>query len=235
MEDAVNLNTKTRDQKSDIWLLERKMRITASECYTLFTALKNPNTVWPSKIRSYYKTKPNCKNFEIGHREERNAIKLYESKTKRKVSKLGLLVHPTCPWIGCSPDGFVLESKTLVEDKTLINDDNKDFKVALKSVKYLKVNTGCYVLREKHKIYGQCQINMHFLSAVKTDLVIHNYKSNEIKIIIVNYDKEFVCQLLNSLEFIYTHYALPFIFKNFTTASDKQKYSVLVDEVTKSM
>lgn len=200
------------------------MRITASECYKLYTAHKNLSTVWPSKIETYYRTKPDLKNFKIGRREEGNAIYLYENITQSKVTKVGLIVHPTCPWLGCSPDGFVLETKTIVEVKTLMNDNNLPFDDAKRAVAYLKFSEGKYLLRQKHSHYCQIQLNMHLLQALKGDLIVHNYKSNEILIINVDYDNEFCLNVIESLKSIYFEHALPFIFQNFTTESDKKKY-----------
>lgn len=224
MEEAVDLTVNTRDQKSMLWCFERKFRITASECYKLFTASKNPNVVWTSKIANYFKAKPNLKNFEIGHREEENGLHLYENETKSKVTKIGLVVHPSCPWLGCSPDGFVLETKTVVEVKTLLNNANQPFHVAVSSIKYLLLTNGRYVLRKKHLYYGQIQLNMHLLRALKADLVIHNYKSKEILKVNVDYDKEFCSELIKSLQSIFLNYALPYMYENFVTETDKQQY-----------
>lgn len=114
-EESVELSITTRCQGNDLWRSERNLRITASECYKLFTANKNPATVWPSKIAMYYRIQPDRQCFKIGRREEKNAIALYEKEKKTKVAKVGLVVPPTCPWLGCSSDGFVFETKTLVK------------------------------------------------------------------------------------------------------------------------
>lgn len=223
MDEAVDLCVKTRNQGSDLWRTERNLRITASECYKLFTATKNPATVWSSKINAYYRTKPDLKNFKIGRREETNAIALYEKFTKNKVTKVGLLVQPTCPWLGCSPDGFVFETETVVEIKTLMNEDNLPFVDALKSVSYLKSGEE-YTLREKHSHYAQVQINMHLFCVRKANLIVHNYKSKEILIINVDYDKQFCFNLIETLKSVYFHHTLPYVFENFTTEKDKKIY-----------
>lgn len=224
LEEAVDLTINTQDQKSNLWSFERKFRITASECYRLFTASKNANTVWTTKIGNYFKEKPKLKAFEIGRREEANALIIYEHETNTKVTRIGLIVHPTCPWLGCSPDGFVLETKTIVEVKTLLNDSNEPFNVAVNAIKYLLLSNDQYTLRTKHLYYGQIQLNMHLMHSTKADLVIHNYKTKEIKIINVKYDAQFCTELVRSLRTIYFTHALPYIYEHFVTEIDKKNY-----------
>ncbi len=214
----------TRNQGSDVWRRERNLRITASECYKLFTAHKNTSTVWSNKIEVYYRPKPDLKNFKIGRREEINAIPLYEKFTKSKVTKVGSVVHPTCPWLGCSPDGLVVESKTVIEIKTLMNEDNLPFIEAQKKVSYLKFCDGRYILRQNHSHYCQIQLNMHLLCVLKGNLIVHNYKSKEILIVDVDYDNQFCLRVIESLKIIYFDHALPHIFQNLITESDKKKY-----------
>lgn len=215
---------KTLDQQNLLWRTERKFRITASECYKLFTANKNRNTVWESKMQLYFKPKPNLKNFSVGRDEEEKAIKLYESQSKNKVIKIGLVVHPSCPWLGCSPDGFVSEKNTVVEVKTLINNNNLPFHDALNEAKYLGKRNGSFFLKEKHLYHAQIQINMHLLRASKADLVIYNYRSSQIEILSVNYNQKFVLELVESLKSVYFSHVLSYVFQHFLTETDQNKY-----------
>lgn len=61
---------------------------------------------------------------------------------QQKVAKVGLVVHPTCPWFGCSPDGFVFKTNTVIEVKTMMNETDLLFDEALRSVAYLKYCEG---------------------------------------------------------------------------------------------
>lgn len=135
---------------------------------------------------------------------------------------MGLLDHPTCPWLGCSPDGIVLETKTVLEIKTIMNEKNLPFDEALRSVAYLKFCNGDYTLREKHSHNAQIQLNMHLLGAHKADLVVHNYKSKEIKIVPVVYNKQFCLDLINVLKCVHFNFALAYIFENRTTEAEKR-------------
>lgn len=224
MNEAININILSRNQKNEIWLSERNLRITASECYNLYTATKNINVEWDKKIDRYFKAKPVLKNLKIGRQEEHNAIKLYEIETKHTVTKFGLVLQPSCPWLGCSPDGFVLKSNIVVEVKTLMNESNENFQLALSRVVYLNQIQGKYFLKEKHKHYAQIQIYMHLLDSVQADLVIHNYRSKEILIITVEYNKTYVMELISTLKYVYFDRILPYVFENFTTLEDKKKY-----------
>lgn len=191
----------------------------------MFTAYKNPATDWTKKVAAYYKPKPDNKNFKIGRREEEHAINLYEQKYQKKVTKMGLLVHPTCPWLGCSPDGIILQTKTVIEIKTIMNEEDLPFGVALRSVAYLKLCEGRYKLRQKHSHNAQIQLSMHLLGAFRGQLVVHNYKSKEILVVEVDYDKDFCLALIGTLKSVYFNFALPYIFENFTTEADKVMYN----------
>lgn len=222
--EAIDLAIKTQDQNNALWSFERKLRITASECYRLYTASKNANVDWTSKIRNYYKQKPNLECFKIGRKEEANGLKLYERQTGTTVEKIGLVVHPSCPWLACSPDGVVLDTKTVVEVKTLTK-ANEPIDVVLSSVKYLCKKDGKVELRKKHLYYGQIQLNMHLLQCKNADMVIHNFKLKEILIVGVVYDEEFCLQLVNALKSVFYNHALPYIYENCVTDTDKKNYA----------
>lgn len=214
----------TRDQNNQTWKYERKLRITASECYSLFTALNNTKTIWSKKVETYFKKKPNCKNFQIGLREESNAIRLYEIDKNVTVTKFGIIINPSCPWLACSPDSVSITKDTVIEVKTLMNEENQDFETLLSSTKFLQKQGNSYELRKKHKHYAQAQINMFLLNIKNCDLVVFNYKSKEYRIVEVPYNEEFLQDLVSSLCYIYFKYVLKYVFENFVTKKDKKLY-----------
>ncbi|KAG4072501.1 hypothetical protein HA402_012648 [Bradysia odoriphaga] len=218
------LRTKINSQKTE--LLKNSIFFNRHNCAEAAkAAAPEPirNVDWMSKIRNYYKEKPNLESFKIGRREEENGLRLYEKETGREVIKLGIIVHPSCPWLACSPDGFVLDTKTVVEVKTLTN-ATEPFDSALSSIKYLCNTNGSFQLRKKHVYYGQIQLNMHLLCCKNADLVIHNYKFKEISIINVRYDEDFCSQLISSLQSVFFQHALTYIYEHFVTETDKKKY-----------
>lgn len=220
---SIELNLQTKNQNDHIWRYERQLRVTASDCYALFTGFNNQADM-SKRIVSYYQPKPQIKNFQIGRREEANAFLAYQRIFQNPVSKLGFLVHPSCPWFGCSPDGYCIECNIVIEIKILINEKNEDFKDALRKTAYLKYNNETFQLKEKHKYYAQVQVNMLLLKSKTCHLVIYNYKTDEIEIVIVKFDEEFANNLLSVLCNVYFHHMLPYIFEKFVTEKDKLKY-----------
>lgn len=221
--EAVALNVRTLNQSDDSWRYERRIRVTASECYTLFTGFNNKADM-SKRVSVYYKPKPQTKNMKIGSEQESKALASFSRNYSYPIMRLGLIVHPSCPWLGCSPDGFIVSSNTVIEVKTLINERNEDFETALRSVRYLKFSNGSFELREKHKYYAQIQINMFLLRCEKGQLIIYNYKSDEIRLVDVEFNSCFVNSLIDVLQKVYFKYMLSYIFENFLTEEDKRKY-----------
>lgn len=177
------------------------------------------------RVITYFKPKPETKNMKIGRDQEKNALENYARNSPDPLIRLGLIVHPTCPWLGCSPDGYVdVATKTVIEVKTLINEKNDQFQIALNKVSYLKFSNGKFVLKEKHKYYAQIQVNMFLLRCGVGHLVVYNYKTDEIKVIVVALDDSFVNKLVSVLQQVYFTFMLPYIYENFVTDEDKTKY-----------
>lgn len=65
-----------------VWHSERAKRITASNCYTLYTYSKNKNPNWPKKIATYFKIINPTKNMKMGNIMEPVAIRDYEFLTE---------------------------------------------------------------------------------------------------------------------------------------------------------
>ena len=83
------------NQNSASWQKERKVRLTASRCYELFTYSKNKNPNWPKKMSTYF-SEPFAENIatNYGLEKEAKAINAFRQKKNLCVFKTGLLVHP---------------------------------------------------------------------------------------------------------------------------------------------
>jgi hypothetical protein len=115
------------------WNEARKLRISGSRIYSIFTYSKNVKPNWEQKSKSYFWPKEiKNKYVKLGLMQEQFAINEYEKVIGQKVVKCGFVVHPQCPWVGYSPDGIIfgangpkllLEIKCPYEGKTkTIND-----------------------------------------------------------------------------------------------------------------
>lgn len=215
-----------------IWKYERNKRITASDCYSLYTYTKSKKQNWSVKIFNYFKPKPaNLKKIKIGIENEEPAVTLYKKITKFIVNKLGLITQPSCPWIGMSPDGLVIEQGILLEVKCLVNTKNipleKAVNDAIYTTSYNNDNNSEWYhwkknsLKKNHKYYAQVQIGMYLLNVQTCDFLIFNYKDGSCAIISVPYDREYTKNIIYSLHPVYFKYVLPFIFENFVTEKDK--------------
>ncbi|KAJ8910759.1 hypothetical protein NQ315_009066, partial [Exocentrus adspersus] len=107
-------------QRSILWEKERKLRITGSRCYSIYTYAKDD---WAKKTKEYFWPKKICNKYvEHGLKFEQEALDCYANNNNYKVLQLGLVICKKYPWLAYSPDGVVLEgSGKLVEIKCPYN------------------------------------------------------------------------------------------------------------------
>lgn len=108
-------------QSNDIWRRERRMRITASVCYDLYTYYMNDDGTrdWPKKLSPiFHPLEMRLSQLTYGKETESKALNSYKQKNIGKtVTRMGLVIPPTAPYLGCSPDAVVLDNQTLIEIK----------------------------------------------------------------------------------------------------------------------
>jgi YqaJ-like viral recombinase domain len=201
-------------QSSKIWRNERKLRITASVCYQIFTYSRNKNPDWGKKITSIHRN-INTESILYGKNTEQLAFERYK-KDEPNVKQTGLCVNPKLSWLGCSPDGVIMSKNKILEIKCPKAFETQP--VELKGLKFLcheiePNGSSQYSLRKKHGYYGQVQLNMHLLNCDSADFVIYSKSDDEYKCINVNYDKEFVSNMINSLKKVYFEIFLPHIYQ----------------------
>lgn len=106
------------EAKREEWLARRQSVIGASEIAALvgMNPYQTPIDIYLSKINPAYTDNPNMK---MGRRLEPVILDMYSDETGQPVAPNSeLLIHPTIPSIGCTPDGFVLaEERGLIEAK----------------------------------------------------------------------------------------------------------------------
>lgn len=156
---------------------------------------------------------------------EEPAIKCYEKETTFKVEKTGLIVLPQLPWAGFSPDGIVWEKRILIEVKTRSLDEGKEDEETLNMsaldlikngfVPYIEqLQNGNFVLKKKHKYYGQVQWGLAILNFEICDFIVYAPRTGTYHPIKVPYDEEFANLLFSRLEDLYFTRMLPFLFQN---------------------
>lgn len=217
--EIIKIALETTGQNNTNWKLYRSTRVTASKCYGLFTYYKNSNADWDKKITQFLNPKTfENKHMRYGKMTEENAFMCYRNKSNKNVKQTGFIVDLDEPWLGASPDGIDISTKTVLEIKCPASGQDHDLDWVLENCnatkKYVKsaVSTNgviTYTLHKKHSYYAQIQTNMHVLRCDTGDFIIYSKKSNDFLLITVKYDKEFVEELLKTLKNIYFKYILP--------------------------
>lgn len=130
------------------------------------------------------------------------------------VQNCGLIVNPHYPWLGSSPDGFVLQNNEviLLEVKALQKGKTLEGIEFLQSLKFLRQDeNNCFVMKENHAYYAQIQMGL-FLTNLKTaKLILYIHKSGSIEVIDVPFDETFVRDIVRELSNVYFNYYLPHI------------------------
>lgn len=179
-------------QLTNDWKSERKLRITASKCYEMFTysATYKTDEQWSKKINNYINPKQFVtKHMQYGIDTEEIALASYVRDTNANIVKMGLVVHPSACWLGGSPDGVDIENKILIEIKcpnlgvTLNTNDLKH------QLSYLDKN---FELKSKHLYYGQVQMNMFILNLKLCHFLIYSKVNDKCICVKVTYDDNFV-------------------------------------------
>lgn len=214
--ESISLCLQTFGQSNESWRRGRKVRITASECYELYTFFKNDdgNRDWSKKLSSIiHPLEKRLPSLQYGRETEKKALSWYKLKQPGKVIiRMGLIVPPTAPFLGCSPDAFVIGENVLVEIKCPVSGRANSIEDMMRQLKYVeKRENDQRVLKKKHPYYGQVQLGMCILKANSTDFVIYNSCEDEGVIIKVPYDKAFVSDLFMTLREIYFNIFLPLL------------------------
>lgn len=178
------IEQETRDQHtSPIWYELRYGRITASKAYDVSRCKTADgalvSTVMGARI-------PDTPAMKRGRSLEDAVRKVVENKLGKKIHKCGLFISSQYPFIAGSPDGicenYVIEIKCPSSEKTLKN-YIKDDKITMKYA--TQVQLQMYVTNYK-KCYF-CVADPNFET------------NNTVKILTVEYDEEFVTEILSAI------------------------------------
>lgn len=201
-----------------IWQNERKIRITGSRCYELYTYRKNAKPDWQKKALKYFNPST-ISNAAVNHglKFESDARRAYEKSTGVNVFQCGLVVPENNPWLGYSPDGVIFENDKpvkLIEIKCPYEGKSLSMNDIISNINYVQTNPkkkNILTMKKNHKYYGQVQLGMGILNIKKTDFILFSSHDKSMKIISVDYDKKFIKDLFVSLQLIFfnnmLHYA----------------------------
>lgn len=214
-EESLSICAETHNQSNDIWRRERRMRITASECYDLYTYYLNytGDRDWNKKLSSIlHPLEKRLPPLLYGKQMEGHALDCYRKKNPGKnVIRMGLVIPPSAPFLGCSPDAVVVDDAKLIEIKCPFSGKDKCMSEMIEGLKWIEKKTENYTLRKKHAYYGQVQLGMCLTRTKSTDLVIYSAYENDYFLINVPYDSNFIAKMFPVLREIYFNIFLPML------------------------
>lgn len=184
------------EQRSPEWFAVRKSMVTGSMVGAALGL--DPNTSRDEAMRRMVRAHQGLPSeFEgniatsWGTNHEREAREAFEYSVGTRVAPATFVVHPTLPWLGASPDGYV-DNHALLEIKCPFGLRDKPKPVPFKTIK------------EQPHYYAQMQIQMYC-----TDLVacyFWQWTPNDDKLEVVDYDPIWIEVNLPKLEEFYNEF-----------------------------
>ena len=116
-------------------------------------------------------------------------------------------VNSTHPYLACSPDGICVDKLIEVKCVWLGKWKNVNDLIADGKIKYIASGQ----LKEKHRYYGQIQMNLGMLGLKKAELCLFSSYDSSIRVLNVERDDAFINSLFEKLHFWYFTYYLPVI------------------------
>jgi len=184
IEECKRISTKTTTQsESTVWYAERSRRLTASLIGKIMNRRKRLHPT--SLIKSILEKRPKPNALQIpaslrwGLDNEEVAIQQYQSLTKcKEIGKCGFVINPKWPWLGCSPDGVVIEGDKVVgcvEVKCPYAKKDLTLRAAteIDNSFFLNIITDKLTLTTNHNYHYQCQGVMNILELPWLDFIVY--------------------------------------------------------------
>ena len=220
------LEEKTRGQsKNEMWIKERKVRITSSHFSDIFKHVNIKDCVNPDNLlRNLLYAEFDNQFLKWGRTHEPAARMKYKLQMKKqfkdiRVTECGLLILENYPYIGASPDGLVRYTENGVEMKGTLEikcpaSEKWKFQTpeecARDSRFYCNIVDGKCVLKRSHKYYIQIQGQLGISGREWCDFVL--WTLNGFSIERIYFDKELWEQCLDKLKTFYFQCFLPELF-----------------------
>ena len=184
------------EQRSPEWFAARKGRITGSMAGAALGL--DPNTTRDEAMRRMVRAHQGLPSeFEgniatsWGTNHEEEAREAFEYHVGTRVAPATFVVHPTLPWLGASPDGYV-DNYALLEIKCPYGLRDKPKPVPFKTIK------------EQPHYYAQMQIQMYCTDEVAC--YFWQWTPNDHDLTIVDYDPIWIEVNLPKLEAFYNEF-----------------------------
>jgi len=145
-----------------------------------------------------------------GRTYETVAIEKFEKLSSLKVTRCGLFINPSYPFLAASPDG-VISSTAVIEVKCPFNGRNMLIKPG-KFFPFLAQTDNCVSLKKNHKYYYQIQGQLGIARREHCFFVVYTHADIFIEKVIFD-ECFFLNEMLPKLEFFYKTVYRPHIAK----------------------
>ena len=184
VEQAKSVEILTKNQSnSKLWFRYRAGRITASNFKgVVHTDISQPSQSLIKRICYPEGFKFKAKSTQWGLEHEKSAIEKYCTETKNSHSNLtytasGLVLNPSYPYIGATPDGIVQCScceKRVLEVKCPYSCRDRSFKDSIDDSNFClnSSSEGDFMLKSSHAYYYQVQMQMALCETNYCDFVV---------------------------------------------------------------
>ncbi|XP_069133482.1 uncharacterized protein [Argopecten irradians] len=200
------IESNTREQSnSKLWGAERSKRLCSSSFGRIckLTSLTDKKRLASAYLKPAEKLK--APSIIHGKKYEPFAIERYMSEKKCDVSKCGLFISESHPYLAASPDG-VVEGSHLVEVKCPYV--SRDKEITPQSIPYLRENgEGNLILSPKHDYFYQVQGQLFCTKMHRCDFVV--FTLCDMKIIEIERDDNFISNMVSSLTNFFDEYFCP--------------------------
>jgi hypothetical protein len=197
-----NFEIETRGQsKNPFWLSERCKRIHSSNFGRICKSTEKTNMHNLASRLTNYTPQINAAPIIHGKCYESVAIKKFEDKCSVKTQKCGTFICKSHPFLAASPDAVINES-TVLEVKCPFTARNEQ--ISDETVSFLKNMNGSLELDKSHEYFYQIQGQL--LCSNRTECVLVVYTFQDLKIIKVPRDEEFIGNMIDKLETFFENY-----------------------------
>ncbi|XP_064625475.1 uncharacterized protein LOC135486546 [Lineus longissimus] len=223
-DDARKLEAQTVGQsRNSLWGKSRLNRLTASN-FGLICKRRSYTEKFAKSVLTETKDLSRIPAIKYGRENEAKAIEVYHKYMTKagyriKILENGIVVNPSFPWLGASPDGKILDSNAgfgLLEVKCPASFKDVDPLEACASKNfYCELVEGKPRLKRKHSYFYQVQGQMGICGALWCDFVV--YTKRGMIISRIEYDEDFWMEIMKKMTIFYMTSCLQLVCHNDST------------------
>jgi hypothetical protein len=214
LETARQLETQTQLQaECQIWKELHVGRMTASRFGQVIKRKSIPSTSFLKSFASNHDMTKVPPPIACGKENKKVAMNRYSALKDAVVRECGIVINPSCPWLGASPDGIaigVVGEPTLLEIKCPYAHCSDTVMEACRDPQFcFELQDGQAVLKRSHNYFFQVMGQMTISGTHSCDFILFTKKDISVEMIRFN-EKDWL-QTEQVLTRFYFTYLLPFL------------------------